>query len=113
MARFVAIYRERPDAEAAADFERAYRQTHLPLVARTPGLISAEVSAARKTLAGEPVQFIAEMTFADRESMSAALRTPQWAAAGKNLAEIGGLEIATLVILDDPEPVDLSADTSA
>ena len=61
-------------------FDRDYRHTHLPLVAATPG--GAAFKAARGS--------------------------PEWAAAGRNLAEIGGVELATMFVLEEAEVTDLS-----
>lgn len=101
MSRFIAIYR-RPESDAAAEeFEKAYRETHLPLVAATPGVVRTEVHRARKTMVGEPLLLVATIFFEDKAAMSAGLGSPEWAAAGKNLAEIGGLKLATLSVLED------------
>lgn len=105
MARFVALYRMPPDPDA---FDRAYRETHLPLVAKTPGLTRVEVSRVRKTVHGGPaLNLMAVMDFADSEAMRAGLASEQWAAAGRNLAEIGGLDLATMLIIDEPESLDI------
>ena len=56
MTTLLALFR-RPDGgdEALAEFERAYAETHLPLVVETPGLRASaasgwsRVSAARRT----------------------------------------------------------------
>lgn len=101
MSRFVVIYRRPDDPEA---FDRAYRESHLPLVAKTPGLTRIEASRVRKTVHGEQAQHLmAVMHFADSEAMRAGLASHEWAAAGRNLAEIGGLDLATMMILDDPD----------
>lgn len=100
MSRCVVLYRMPPDA---ADFEQRYRQTHLPIVRRTPGLISVELSKVTKTVLGEPLFLVAELRFAGPEDLRAGMRSPEWAASGRNLAEIGALELATIVLLDDPE----------
>ena len=108
MTRFLAMYRLPDDAEAAATFEEAYRASHLPLVAQTPGLTGVEVSRVTATVAGSPAfMLIALMTFSDDQAMNDAFRTPQWRASGRNLAEIGGLELATMLTLGEPENIPL------
>ena len=108
MTRFVVTYRMPESADAAARFEADYRRTHLPLVAGTPGLTRVEVSRVARTVAGSPAPMLmAVLTFVDAAAMSEGMRSEQWAASGRNLAEIGGLELATMVTLDEPEVVDL------
>jgi uncharacterized protein (TIGR02118 family) len=100
VSRFVVIYRRPEDPEA---FDSAYRETHLPLVAKTPGLTRIEASRVRKTVHGEPdMHLIAVMHFTDPEAMRVGLASAEWAAAGRNLAQIGGLDLATMMIVDDP-----------
>lgn len=112
MTRFVAMYNVPDDKAAAASFESAYRATHLPLVARTPGLTGVEVSRVTSTLVGAKQLLMAVMTFRDADAMTAAFGSPQWREAGRNLAEIGGLELATMFTLSDPETVAVAASSS-
>lgn len=111
MSRFVALYRAPEDP---VEFERQYREGHLPMLAHTPGLTHVEVSRVRRTVLGEPpVYLMAVMEFPDAETLRAGMASPEWAAAGRNLAQIGGLELATMFILDDPETVPVVAGGSA
>ncbi len=109
MSRFVALYRMPADPDA---FEAAYRSTHVPLVARTPGLIRVEISKVRRTVLGEPLLLLATMHFTDPAAVKAAMASAEWAEAGRNLAEIGGIELATMVTLDDPEVIEADGATS-
>jgi uncharacterized protein (TIGR02118 family) len=114
MTRFLAIYRLPEDAADAARFETAYRSTHLPLVAATPGLTGVEVSRVTSTVVGSPsLLLLAVMTFSDEQAMQDAFRTPQWRESGRNLAEIGGLELATMVTLGEPEAFPLTTGASS
>jgi len=109
--RFVAVYRTPDDP---AGFERQYRQSHLPLLARTPGLAHVEISRVLRTVLGEPaVYLMAVMDFADPKALQAGMASPEWVASGRNLAQIGGLKLATMFILDDPETVPVMADGPA
>lgn len=109
MTRFVALYRLPESAEHAAAFEAAYRHTHLPLVAQTPGLTGIDVCRVTQTVVGSPaLMLMATMTFADDEAMESAMRSPQWRASGRNLAEIGGLELATMFVLGPTESIPLA-----
>lgn len=106
MQRFVVLYRMPDDPDA---FDRAYRETHLPLVAKTPGLTRIEASRVRKSVYGTPViHLMAVLHFADADSLRAGLASEEWAAAGRNLAEIGGLDLATMMIMDSPEVQEIS-----
>lgn len=101
MSRFVALYRLPKDVD---QFERDYRQTHVPLVARTPGLTRIEVSRVTRVVVGEPAPFLmAVMHFADGAALEAGMGSPEWAESGRNLAKIGGLELATMFVLDPPD----------
>ena len=51
---------------------------------------------------------MAVMHFADGAAFKAAMGSPEWAAAGRNLAEIGGVELATMFVLEEAEVTDLS-----
>ena len=110
MSRFVALYRLPESSAEATRFESAYRESHLPLVARTPGLTSIDVCRVRTTVVGSPgLRLMATMTFADDTAMDAAMTTPEWRASGRNLAEIGGLELATMFTLDPSETIPLGS----
>lgn len=101
MARFVALYRVPDDGDPEA-FLQAYRDSHVPLVAATPGLTHVEISRVRRTVAGPPQLLMAVMHFDDAR-FKEAMASPQWAAAGRNLADIGGLPLVTMFTLADPE----------
>jgi uncharacterized protein (TIGR02118 family) len=111
MSTLLALYR-RPDGgdDAYTAFERAYAETHLPLIARLPGLRTLRVARVRRTLAGPSgVALVARMAFDDWESTKAALGSSEMEAAGRNLAEIGGSDLLTLLAVDEardliPEP---------
>jgi uncharacterized protein (TIGR02118 family) len=80
--KLVAFYKEPPDPAA---FEEAYFNTHLPLIKQVPGLQRTVVSRFTRTIMGDGFYMMAEMTFADEESLKAAMKSPEMAAAGENL----------------------------
>lgn len=83
MIKMIAIYQTPEDAEA---FLTHYRDVHVPLVKKVPGLLRAEVTKINRTMIGDNAPFlIAEMYFADKESFSAAMKSPENAAAGQDL----------------------------
>jgi uncharacterized protein (TIGR02118 family) len=97
-----ALYR-RPDGgeETLAEFERRYRDEHLPLVAETPGLRGVNVQRVAEALGGETdLVLVTAMDFDDRESLDAGIRSDAMRAAGRNLREIAP-GLSTLLVLED------------
>jgi uncharacterized protein (TIGR02118 family) len=82
MSKLIALYKQPPDPAA---FDQAYFDTHLPLIARLPGLEKTVITRFTRTLMGEPYYLMAEMYFADRDALKAAMKSPEMAAAGENL----------------------------
>ena len=83
MYQLIALFRQPPDTEA---FERAYRQEHLPLARKIPGVISIEVSKFAPAKDGPaPYYQMSVLTFADKDSFKTAMKSPENAAAGTNL----------------------------
>ena len=80
--RLVALYKTPADPEA---FSAAYHDTHLPLIEKVPGLQSTRLTRFTRTVAGDDLHLMAEMTFSDEESLKEAMRSPEMAAAGENL----------------------------
>jgi uncharacterized protein (TIGR02118 family) len=101
----------RPDGgpDAAAEFERAYAETHLPLVVGTPGLRSLQVQRVAEALGGPTdLLLVVEMEFEDRAALDAGLASDAMRAAGRNLRSIAP-GLATLLVLEDaPELVPAS-----
>ena len=104
MTTLIALHR-RPDGgdEALAAFERAYAETHLPLVAGTPGLRSLRVHRVVQGL-GAPTDLVlvTAIEFDDRAALDAALASDAMRAAGRNLREIAP-GLATLLVLESAE----------
>ncbi len=80
--KLVAIYKQPQDPAA---FDEAYFKTHLPLIAKVPGLQKTVVSRFTRSLMGEKYYLMAEMYFADIDALKAAMKSPEMAAAGENL----------------------------
>ncbi len=104
MTTLLALYR-RPEGgdEAVAAFERTYAETHLPLVAGTPGLRSIGCERVVQGL-GAPTDLclVTAMTFDDRAALDAGLASDAMRAAGRNLREIAP-GLATLLMLESAE----------
>lgn len=75
MWQFVVLYRRPDDPEA---FERYYREVHLPLVWKFPGLRRVTLSKVEADQDGSDagVFLISTMYWADRASLELALRSP-------------------------------------
>jgi uncharacterized protein (TIGR02118 family) len=81
MVRFLVLYNKPHDAEA---FERHYREIHIPLAKKLPGLrrytISRDTTPVR---GGEPYHLVAELDWDDMAALQEAFRSP----AGQATAE--------------------------
>lgn len=86
----LALYR-RPEGgdEAMETFQRRYRDEHLPLIRRVPGLRALEVESVTRRLMGEAdLVLVTRMGFDDRASLDAALSSDEMRDAGRNLREV-------------------------
>ncbi len=83
MLKLIAVY-DKPEDSAA--FDQHYNEVHIPLVKKMPGLQKLEVSRVRGAPGGEPRYYlVAEMYFADRDAIKAALMSPEAMAAREDL----------------------------
>ncbi len=101
MFKLIALYKAPQDSAA---FMAHYTDTHVPLVRKIPGLQKVELTKVVNTLMGEPGNFLlAEMYFADEASYKTAMKSPENAAAGKDV----GVFAAGLVTLMKGEVLEL------
>lgn len=83
MVKLVALYRKSADPTA---FDKAYFETHIPLVKKIPGLRRVDVARVTGAPRGEPEYYmLAEMYFDDKATMDRAMASPENMEAGKNL----------------------------
>ncbi len=83
MVKLIALYRKPADPAA---FDKAYFETHVPLVNRIPHLRRVKISNVTGAPRGEPEFYrIAEMFFDNKAIMDEALASPENMEAGKNL----------------------------
>lgn len=94
MKKMVVLYKAPQDPEA---FMAYYREKHLPLVAKIPGLVRSEITRLDRTLMGDGYFLMAEMFFADGDSFRAAMKSPENAATGADLANFAE-GLATVMI---------------
>jgi uncharacterized protein (TIGR02118 family) len=95
MKKMTVLYKMPPDLDA---FMAYYQENHLPLVMKIPGLAKLEVTKVNRTMMSEqPYALIAEMSFADDESFRTAMKSPENAATGADLANFAaGLAIVMM-----------------
>jgi uncharacterized protein (TIGR02118 family) len=83
-ARFTILWSKPKDVDA---FERHYREVHVPLAKKMPGLrrytLSRNTSPVR---GGEPYFLIAELDWDDMESLQLAFASPEGRATGADMA---------------------------
>jgi uncharacterized protein (TIGR02118 family) len=82
-ARFLALYETPADPET---FDRHYRQIHIPLLRRLPGLRRYTVSRDVAALRGEPYYLIAELEWDAMDELRAAFASPEGRATAADAA---------------------------
>lgn len=97
----LALYK-RPEGgeEGLANFWRRYREEHLPLIEKVPGLRATRIRNVAQHYAGEDLVAIAEMEFDDRAALDAGMASDEMRAAGRTLREIAP-GLLTLVALEE------------
>ena len=97
-ARLIALF-NRP--EDPAEFDRHYRDVHAPIVRRYPGL--RELKLTRADGVGgrpSPIHLVAEMGFASRADLDAAMTSEPAAESARDLRNFASAGV-TLLIADD------------
>lgn len=82
MSKLVALYKTPTDPAA---FDKAYFETHLPLIEQVPGLQRSAVTRFTRSLVGDGYYLMAELHFADEAALKAAMKSAEMARAGENL----------------------------
>ncbi len=91
---YFALYQTPDDA---AEFERNYFGTHVPLIEKTPGLLENRVHRVIRQFVGKPsYHLLAELVFESPDAMKQAFASPEWNAAGENLRSWGGMDLVTM-----------------
>jgi len=81
--KLVVLYTHPDDPEA---FDRHYLSTHMPMVAKMPGLLHAE--SGRFTGRDQPYYRSSGLVFADRDALNAAAGSPEGQAVSADYAQI-------------------------
>ncbi len=98
--KLVAIFKQPADPAA---FDEAYFKTHLPLMAKVPGLQKTVITRFSRTIMGEGMYLMNEMYFASLDALKSAMRSPEMAAAGDNLNTFAQ-GLVTLLFGDEESP---------
>jgi uncharacterized protein (TIGR02118 family) len=106
MLKLVVLLRRR-EGMSLEEFERYWRERHLPLVAKIPRLRRLVLSRVLPDPTGSPPVFdaVVEDWFDDREALNAASASPEWAAVladAPNLLDMARLQL--LVVEEVPLP---------
>lgn len=95
MYKLIAMYRQPADVAA---FEKHYREVHLPLVERIPGLQQVVINRGVEGPVGEPPYYqTVEMHFANEAAFETAWASPENAAAGKDVQTFAA-NLVTLMV---------------
>jgi uncharacterized protein (TIGR02118 family) len=95
MVKLIAVYQK---AENTAAFEEHYRNVHLPLAKKMPGLRKCELGWVSGSPGGEPrYHLVAELYFDDKAALKAALMSPEGAAAAKDVMGFAGKLIHMMI----------------
>jgi uncharacterized protein (TIGR02118 family) len=94
--KIFALY-DRPDDPAA--FFHHYETVHAPLVKKTPGLQSFVLNRVTDDIvgAGPSYALIAEMTYPDRATYEAAMKSPENEAVGQDLMSFAKGKVSVVV----------------
>ena len=84
-ARFLAVYETPADP---AEFDRHYREVHLPLVRRLPRLRRYALGRDAAAVRGEPYYLVAEYDWDTMEDLRAAFASPEGRATAADAARL-------------------------
>ncbi len=110
MLRLLVLYGRPTDPDA---FDRHYRQTHIGLARRLPGLRRYTISRGLGAMQGEsPYHLVAELDFDDRNALDAAVSSTEGQAAVDDLANFatGG---ATILVSELEDATDVGQGSGA
>jgi uncharacterized protein (TIGR02118 family) len=101
--RLIALYSQPEDPAA---FDAHYRDVHAPIVARYPNLVDVQLTRAAAIGDRPPAYYLmAEMRFATRADLDAALASDAGRESGRDLRNFASAGV-TLFIADDADAID-------
>ena len=92
--RFLVVYDEPTDPEA---FDRHYREVHVPLTRRLPGLRRFSISGEAAAVRGEPAHLVAELEWDDLDALRAAFASPEGRATAADVANLATSGVRSVV----------------
>lgn len=98
-AHFLALYEKPADPEA---FDRHYREVHIPLGRRLPGLRRYTVARDATAVRGVPYYLIAELVWETMDDLRAAFASPEGRATAADAARLQDLApVRSMIFVDD------------
>lgn len=99
MAQMIVLYKAPKDP---ATFDQQYREVHIPLAKRLPGLRRYEVSQGpvNTPFGSSSYRLVAALHFDDMQAMQSTFASPEGRAAGAHAMSLADLEI---LLFDDGE----------
>lgn len=95
MVRFLVLY-DRPDDPEA--FDRHYRDVHIPLTRKLPGLRRYTISRhAAPIRGGEPYYLIAELDWDDMAALKHAFQSPEGRATAEDVPRFAGAGVRSMI----------------
>jgi uncharacterized protein (TIGR02118 family) len=82
MVRFLVLYNAPEDP---AEFDRYYRDVHVPLAQKLPGLRRYTICTDVASIRGQSYYMVAELDFDDRAALQAAFESPEGHAAAQDV----------------------------
>ena len=97
----LALYK-RPEGgdDGLRTFWQRYRDEHMPLIEKVPGLRGTKIRNVSRRYAGDDLIAVTEMYFDDVEALKAAMKSEEMRVAGENLGSIAP-DLLTLVALGE------------
>ena len=101
-ARFIALYETPADPEA---FDRYYREIHIPLGRRLPGLRRYTVSRDAAAVRSAPYHLVAELDWDTMDELRAAFASPEGRATAADAARLAELApVRSMIFITDDVP---------
>ena len=95
MVRFLVLYDTPDDPEA---FDRHYREVHIPLTKKLPGLRRYTISRDVVRVRGdEPCYLVAELDWDDMDSLRNAFSSPEGAATAADVPTFAGDRVRRMI----------------
>jgi uncharacterized protein (TIGR02118 family) len=102
-ARFLAAYETPADPET---FDRHYREVHIPLARRLPGLRRYTVSRSVTSVRGVPYYLVAELDWDTMDELRAAFASPPGRATAEDAARLQDLASVRSLIFTPSSALD-------